>query len=117
VKDVAIRRRAFWIALAATTVALLGMIAPELRKTVVPSATIFTAAVAAALFLRILFSSTYRAGIDRANFDLKGDDPWPGKTKSMSDQTWGVFGTRTGGSPLLWLRAILVVGITPVGLS
>ncbi len=115
-KDVAIRRLAFWIALAAATLALLGMIVPELRETAVRPAAGFTAAVAALLFLRILFSSTYRAGIDRANLEMKGDDPWPGKFKSVSDETWGLFGTRAGDTPLLWLRAVLVVGLIPVGL-
>lgn len=115
-KDVAMRRVAFWIALAATAVALLGMVAPSFRATVVPPTTALTAAVAVSLFFRILFSSTYRADIDRANLEMKGDDPWPGKPKPLSDKMWGLFGTRAGNASLLWLRAVLVMGLIPVAL-
>ncbi|WP_226698887.1 hypothetical protein [Qipengyuania gaetbuli] len=44
---------------------------------------------------------------------MQGDDAWPGKHKKFSDPEWGLFGKRTGTLPLLWIRAVFVLGILP----
>jgi hypothetical protein len=115
-KDIALRTVAFWIAIMAAGVALIGILEPTIGRRLIPSVTIVTTLVAVLLFVRILFSRTYRAGIDRANLEMKGDDPWPGKPKAFSDPVWGVLGTRWGDAPLNWLRAILVLGLLPIAL-
>jgi hypothetical protein len=100
----------------AAVIAVIGALAPSLGRWMIPHATIVTGLMAILLFVRILFSRTYRAGVDRANLEMKGDDPWPGKPKALSDPVWGLFGSRWGDVAHNWLRAVLIFGLLPVAL-
>lgn len=112
---VKLREIGFWIALSALIVSFVGMFSAAAQVVLFP-ATILTGGTAVLLFLRIIFSRTYRRGIDAINREMQGNDPWPGRPKKLSDPEWGVFGSRTGSLALQWLRAILVFGILPVAL-
>jgi len=114
--DIDLREIGFWVALFAAVVSILGIFSTSAQVILFP-ATVFVAGTAALLFLRMLFSRTYRHGVYAINREMQGDDPWPGRRKKLSDPEWGVFGSRTGSLALQWLRAILVFGILPVGLS
>jgi hypothetical protein len=70
--------------------------------------TLVAAAVAIALFLRMLFDPRCRRGIDAANAELRGDRPWPSMRRvKFSEPEWGLFRTRSGNRSLQVLRAIL----------
>jgi len=113
--DIELREISFWIAVFAAIVAFAGILSASVQPILLPVA-IFVAGTAVLLFLRMLFSRTYRHGIYAVNREMQGDDPWPGRRKKLSDPEWGVFGSRTGPPALQWLRAILVFGVVPVGL-
>lgn len=44
---------------------------------------------------------------------MKGNEPWPGKTRKLFDPEWGLFGQKMGPPPLSWIRAILCLGLFP----
>jgi hypothetical protein len=114
--DFELRRSCFWIA-AFAGVAALGSVLFAPMRFVIGPATIFVAATAALLFVRVLLSRTYRRGVDAVNREMQGDAPqWLAKPTKFSDPEWGLFGSRAGSPALLWLRAILVMGILPMGL-
>ena len=46
--------------------------------------------------------------------EMSADEPWPGKSKKFLDPDWGLFGKRVGSPALLWIRAVLVLGIIPI---
>lgn len=112
VKDRALRSFSLWTAALAGGVALIGFVAPQIEPLIV-SSTLFLAALAALLFFRVLFSRFYREGVDFVNRAMQGDEAWPGGPVDSKDPEWGLFGQRTGNLPLLWVRAILVLGILP----
>jgi len=111
-RDLALRTASLWIAGISGVLALFSFAIPQLQPITSP-ATILVAGLATVLFLKMLFSRFYRDGVDIANRSMQGSDPWPGKPKKFSDPEWGLFGTRTGNMPLLWVRAILVMGVLP----
>ena len=112
-RDRKLRVFSLWAAGLAGSLALFGFTFQQVRPLLMPS-TLFVGALAGLLFLRMLLSRFYRKGVDLANLAMQGDNPWPGKPKKFSDPEWGLFGKRTGTSPLLWIRALLVVGVLPV---
>lgn len=112
VRDRKLRVFSLWTAGLAGSLAFFGFIFQQVRPLLMPS-TLFVGGLATLLFLRMLFSRFYRRGVGLANLAMQGDDPWPGKPKKFSDPEWGLFGKRTGTSPLLWIRALLVVGVLP----
>ena len=114
--DIELREIGFWVALFAAILSFVGIFSASAQAILLP-ASIFVGGTAVLLFLRILLSHTYRRGIDALNREMRGNAAWPGgRRKNLSDPEWGVFGSRTGSPALLWLRAILVFGILPVGL-
>jgi hypothetical protein len=113
--DAQLRAACFGIAAFGGGTAFLSILFTPVRLILLP-ATILVAGAAMLLFLRMLFSRTYRQGIDAAHREMQGSDPWPGRPKAFLDAEWGLFGSRAGSPALLWLRAILVVGILPMGL-
>lgn len=36
------------------------------------------------------------------------------KAKMLSDPEWGLFGKNAGDAPLLWIRAVLIIGVIPM---
>jgi len=82
--DVKLREIGFWIALSALIVSFVGMFSAAAQVVLFP-ATILTGGTAVLLFLRIIFSRTYRRGIDAINREMQGNDPWPGRRKKLSD--------------------------------
>ena len=113
--DTQLRLVCSWIAAFAGVVALVSISFAPVRIILFPT-TIFVAGTAAVLFLRILFSRAYRQGIDAVNREMRGSDTWLGRPIKLRDPDWGLFGRRAGTPALLWLRAILVLGILPLGL-
>ena len=113
--DAQLRAVCFWIAAFAGLASGASILFAPVRVILLPG-TIFVSATAILLFLRILFSRTYRRGVDAANREMQGEDPWPGRPKKFRDPVWGLFGSRTGSPALLWLRAVLVLGVLPMGL-
>jgi hypothetical protein len=112
-KDSELRRVCFWIA-AFAGVAALGSLLFAPMHLIIGPATLFVGGTAALLFVRILFSRTYRQGVDAVNREMQGDAAqWLAKPKKFGDPVWGLFGSRAGEPALLWLRAILVLGILP----
>jgi fatty acid desaturase len=112
-KDGQLRAVCFWIAAYAGLASVAGILFAPLRLILLPS-TIFVSATAVLLFLRMLFSRTYRRGVDAANREMQGNDPWPGRPKKVLDPNWGFFGSRGGSPALLWLRTVLVIGVLPM---
>jgi hypothetical protein len=79
-----------------------------LRAAFVYPMTLVAAAVALALFLRMLFDPRCRRGVDAANAELRGDAPWPRMQRvKFSDPEWGLFGKRYGNRRLQVVRTIL----------
>lgn len=113
--DAQLRAVCFWIAAFAGLASVASILFAPVRFILLPG-TIFVAATAVLLFVRMLFSRTYRRGVDAANREMQGNEPWPGRPKKFRDPDWGLFGSRTGGPALLWLRAVLVLGILPMAL-
>ena len=113
--DARLRAVCLWIAAFAGVIALVSIPFYPMRLILFP-ATIFVGGTAVCLFVKILCSRTYRRGVDAANREMQGDDPWPGRAKRFNDPDWGLFGSRAGSPALLWVRAILVLGILPMGL-
>jgi hypothetical protein len=113
--DIELREISFWIAVFAAIIAFAGILSASMQPILLPVA-IFVAGTAVLLLLRMVFSQTYRRGIDALNREMRGDDPWPGRRKKLSDPEWGAFGSRTGSPALQWLRAILVFGVVPIAL-
>ncbi|MBN9142738.1 MULTISPECIES: hypothetical protein [unclassified Novosphingobium] len=78
--------------------------------------TFVAATPAVCLFLRILFSRTYRDKIDAINIEMRDGQPAFSfrSRKPLLDPEWGMFGTRTGSRPAQVLRAVLFVeaGVT-----
>jgi hypothetical protein len=105
----------FWIAVLAGLLSIASIFFAPARSIVYP-ATLFVGATAALLFLKMLFTRTIRRGVDAANREMQGDDPWPGKPKKFRDPEWGLFGSRTGTPTLFLLRAVLSIGILPLAL-
>jgi len=110
-KDVRLRAVCFWIAAFAGAVVLGSLVFPAVRLIVLP-ATILMSGTVDFLFFRILFSPTIRQGVNAARREVQGRDSWI----NVRDPVWGIFGSRTGSPALLWLRAVLVIGILPIGL-
>ncbi|NYT42903.1 hypothetical protein HZY97_19170 [Sphingomonas sp. R-74633] len=110
--DVQLRRVSFWVAVLAGTIALASLAITPLRGILIP-ATAIVAAIAALLFLRMLFSPTYRRGIETADTAMRANKASPRRAIGMRDPEWGLFGGRTGAPALIWLRAILFLGIFP----
>jgi len=107
--DTKLRTLSLWIAGGCGALAFASIILPTLRPIDV-AATVFAASVALLLFLRILFSPFYRRGINRANADMRGDAPWPGRRIKLFDPDWGIFGKMCGDPALLGVRAVLMTG-------
>ncbi len=114
--DAGLRQVCFWIAAFAGAVALGGILFAPMRPIIYPT-TILVGGAAALLFIRMLFSRIYRRGVNALNREMLGADPlWSAKPKTFGDPEWGLFGSRAGSPSLLWLRAILCVGIIPTAL-
>lgn len=113
--DAQLRSVCFWIAAFSGATALAAIFFSPIKLILFP-ATLFVAGTATLLFLRMLFSRAYRQGVDNANQEMQGNDPWPGRPKKLLDPDWGLLGRRAGSPALLWLRAILVLGILPLAL-
>lgn len=113
--DARLRAVCLWIAAFAGVFSLVSIPFPSMRLILFP-VTMLVGGTAVFLFVKILCSRTYRRGINAANREMQGSDPWPGRGKRFSDPDCGLFGSRAGSPALLWLRAILVVGILPMGL-
>jgi len=111
--DIEIRQASFWIAVFAAILAPFGIFSDSVQPVLVPAA-IFVGGTAVLLFLRMLFSRTYRHGFNALSREMQGDAPWPGRRKKLSDPEWGMFGNRTGPSALQWLRVVFVFGLLPV---
>ena len=114
-KDKALRDFSICISSLAGALALVGCVFQQTEPLLLPS-TIFVAGLAAFLALRILFSPCYREGIHLANLTMQGSSASPTWPKKLSDPEWGLFGQRVGTKPLLWIRAILVLGLLPATL-
>lgn len=65
------------------------------------------AAATLVLFLRMLFDPRCHRGIEAANQEIHGGQPFRAKWLGLNDPQWGVFGSRVGGKALLWVRAVL----------
>ena len=115
-RDEKLRHICLWIAGGAATLAGIGIAFPVVQAALFP-AFIFVTSVAVLLFLKMLFSRFYRRGVDLANLDMRGSDPWPGKPKGFSDPDWGLFGARTGDPVMLRVRAVLFLGAMPLALA
>jgi len=102
-----------WVAGVGGIIAASNLVVPALRPALLP-ATIFVAAFAALLFMRMLLSPFYQKSVQRINLEMKGSAPWPGKFKKLSDPEWGIFGSRAGSRGLLLVRAVLFVGALPL---
>lgn len=113
--DAQLRKICLCIAAIGAAVALISVLIPSVRLMLSPT-TIIVSGTAVFLFIRMLASGTYRDGINAANVEMQGNDPWPGRPKKFGDPDWGLFGVKTGSPALLWLRAILVIGILPIAL-
>ena len=111
--DIELREISFWVATLAAIIAVAGIFSASAQAVLFP-VTIIVGGTAVLLFLRMLFSRTYRHGIDAVSREMRGEDPWPGRRMKLSGPEWGMFGSRTGSPSLQWLRAILVFGILPV---
>jgi hypothetical protein len=107
VMDSKLRNFCLWIASLAGGFALLAFAFRQVEPLLLPS-TIFVSGIAVILFFRILFSRYYRSGIDLGSLAMRGEDGW-----SFFHPKWGLFGERAGTKPLLWARALLVLGILP----
>ncbi len=110
-KDGGLRSLGLVIAVLAGCVAVAAVFAPPVHQILFP-ATLFVAAMAVLLFLRMLFSRTYREGVKAVNRQMGDGQPM----KRFGDPHWGVFGRRVGEPVLLWVRLVLVLGIPPLGL-
>ena len=104
--DTQLRTVCFGIAASAGAVSLASILFSPVRLILFP-ATIIVGATAALLFLRMRFGRAYWQGIHALNREM-GDDE-----KTFADPEWGLFGRRAGSPALLWLRAVLFVGIFP----
>ena len=106
-----------WLYLPALTVAalcaLVIAVSPfvaSVRAVLVRPSIYVAAALAIALFVRMLLDPKCRRGIDAANIELRGGKPWPsGRRIKFSDAEWGLFGSRVGTPALAWVRAALFV--------
>ncbi len=109
-KDRILRAVCFWIAVFAGLASVAGILVPPVRF-ILPPCMIFVGATAFLLFLRMLFSRTYRQGIDAVNREMQGNgSSWRGRRIKLLDPDWGLFGSRAGSPALLWLRAVLFLG-------
>ena len=78
------------------------------RAVLVRPATIVTAGVAFVLFLRMLFDPQCHRGIDAANKEIQGDQPFRFRWIRPLDPQWGLFGSRTGMRSLQAVRAVIL---------
>jgi hypothetical protein len=86
----------------------LSLFVEPLRTALAYPVTLVAAAVTIALFLRMLFDSRCRRGINAANAELRGGRPWPSRRQvKFSKPEWGLFGARYGNRPLRILRIVL----------
>jgi hypothetical protein len=92
----------------AVVVAITPFLEPPQRMLVRPLIWIAAAALAV-LFLRMLFDPRCHRGIWTANRKLQGDQPFRFRGPKLTDPEWGLFGTRGGPRPLLFVRAVLSV--------
>lgn len=104
--DTRLRTACLWIAVAAGMVSIAALMFAPMRSILYP-ATIFVGGTAAVLFLRMLLSRVYRHGIHATNREMGLD------AKTFGDPDWGLFGRRVGTPTLLWVRAILFIGLFP----
>ncbi len=111
-RDRKLRLLSLWVACLSGVLAVAAVAVQKVEPLLLPS-TVFVAGLATLLFLRMLFTPFYRKGVDLVNLAMQGREPWPGKPKKFSDPEWGLFGKETGTPPLLWIRAILVIGLLP----
>ena len=61
------------------------------------------------LFFRVLFDPACRSGINAANKELQGNQPFRLRWTGPFNRDWGLFGSRMGDRPLQIVRAILLV--------
>ncbi|MDF7776915.1 hypothetical protein P1X14_16780 [Sphingomonas sp. AOB5] len=113
--DAELKRASFWIAAFAGIVSVASILFDAVRPIVFP-VTILAGGTAVLLFVRMLFSRTYRQGVYAVNREAQGNDPWPGRARKFRDPEWGLFGSRAGSPALLWLRAVFILGPLPIGL-
>lgn len=111
--DAKLRLACLWIAAFAAVVSVTCILFAPARVTLLPAA-IFVGGIALLQFLRMLFSRPFREGIKAVADEMHGDEPWSGQPKNFLDADWGLFGKRAGSPLLLWVRAILVLGIIPI---
>ena len=69
--------------------------------------TYFCAAATLMLFLRMLFDPRCHRGIEAANRELLGDQPFRAKWPKLNDPQWGLFGSRGGDKSLMFVSAVL----------
>lgn len=84
-----------------------GAIYPTVGFLVRPLTYICTAAILV-LFLRMLLDPRCRSGIEAANREMHGDQPFRVKWPRLNDPQWGLFGSRAGDKSLLFIRAVLL---------
>jgi hypothetical protein len=111
-RDEKFRTVCLWIAVFGVALSLASLVSHSLIPFILPSMYV-VGGCALVVFLRILFSRFYRRGIDGVNKAIQGTEAWPGKGRSFFDPEWGLFGKRAGTPLLLWVRALLPLGIVP----
>lgn len=111
--DANIRLVCLWIGVFAIAASVTCILFSPARIILVP-ATIFVGGTALLQFLRMLFSRPFLQGMKEVADEMDGDNPRSGKSKKFLDPDWGLFGKRVGSPALLWVRAVLVLGIIPI---
>jgi hypothetical protein len=96
---------------------LASPLVPVVRTSLVQPSFYIAAAVAALLFLRMLFDPKCRRGIVAANSEMRGSQTGRSWGPSFFDPSWGLFGSRLGSRALLGLRAILLVELILAALT
>lgn len=94
------------VAVAGGVTVALGVIFPPVGSFVGPI-TYVCAAALLVLFLRMLFDPRCHRGIEAANREMHGDQPFRAKRPRLNDPQWGLFGSHAGDKSLLFVRAVL----------
>jgi len=84
----------------------VGAIFPPVGFVVGP-VTYVCAAATLVLFLRMLFDPRCHRGIEAANKEMHGDQPFQSDWPRLNDPQWGLFGSSAGNKSLLFVRAAL----------
>jgi len=108
-----LRLACFWIAVLAIGASVACILFAPAQVILFP-ASIFVGGAALLLFLRMLFSRAFRQGLNAVSDEMHGGGPWSGKSKKFLDPDWGLFRKRAGSKALLWVRAVLLLGILPI---